>query len=113
MSVQSKVDALLQSIEPALGSDQQLRMIIALLILNALMGRNDEQSSRAAELSSLASGLDAMGSRRSDYALFSATNIIQIQHQSTLVYTDQAVQSVGDETGGGAAVDAPRLDITG
>lgn len=113
ISVQSKVDMLLQSIEPSLGADQQLRMIIALLILNALLGRNDERSGGGAELAGLASGLDTLGSRRTECAMFSATNIIQIQHQSTLVYTEQAVHSIGDEAGGGGSSDAPRLDVTG
>jgi len=120
--VQAKVDSFLASFGQEIGSDQQLRMIIALLILNALLGRDQDQpTNRASELAGitsglagLASGLDGLG-RRSEIAMFSATNIIQIQHQSTLVYSDQAIQTLTGSGGQSAGQDSSgmRLDVTG
>jgi len=100
--VNSRVDTMLASFGGEMAADQQLRMIIALLILNALLGGGDSQPSQASDRSiELMAGLEALG-RRSDVAQFSATNIIQIRHQSTLVYTEQAVQTTtraADQTG--------------
>lgn len=114
-TVQSRVDSFLASFGEALPSDQQLRMIIALLILQALLGKEDDQPmSKAAELAGIAVGLEILG-RRPDPAIISATNIIQIQHQSTLVYTEQAVQTLteaGGQTGGQDPTGA-RLDVSG
>jgi hypothetical protein len=112
-TVQSRVDAFLASFDESLPSDQQLRMVIALLILQALLGKEDDQPmSKAAELAGLAVGLEILG-RRPDPVIISATNIIQIQHQSTLVYTEQAVQTLSEtsaETGGQHNTGA-RLDV--
>lgn len=110
-AVQSQVDTLLASFGSEVAGNQFLRMIIALLILNALLGKqDDEHTSKASQLAGLAGGLNSLG-RSADYAMFSETNVIQIQHQSTLVYTDQALQSAGggEATGGGST--GPRLDV--
>lgn len=110
--VQYRVDELLSSFGSQMSGDQQLRMIIALLILNALLGKDkDQPTNKAAELAGLAAGLDGMG-RRSEVALFSATHIIQIQHQSTLVYTDQAVQTISGDQPAGQDPRGSSLDVT-
>ena len=113
--VHSRVETFLASFDEALPSDQQLRMMIALLILQALLGKEDDQPmSKAAELAGIAVGLEVLG-RRPDPAIISATNIIQIQHQSTLVYTEQAVQTLTESGGhsGGQDATGARLDVSG
>ena len=113
LNVQASVDALLESLGEGLASDQQLRMIIALLILNALLGKDQDQpTNKSAELAGLLTGSGLFGGR-SRLAIFSATNIIQIQHQSTLVYTDQAVQTIAGDAPGGQDPRGSQLDTTG
>lgn len=110
--VQAGVDALLTSIDGELAGDQQLRMMIAMLILQALLGKDDDQpANKAAELAGLAAGLNAFG-HRTNVAMFSSTNIIQMQHQSTLLFTDQAIQTLThDETGSGQSM-GTELDLS-
>ncbi len=111
ISVQTQVDDLLASFGPELAGDQQLRMIIALLILQALLGRDEDNTShKATELAGLAANLDSFG-RPSQIALFSETNIVQIQHQSTLVYSDQAIQTTTEGELGGGGASGSRLDV--
>lgn len=111
--IQTQVNSLLASFPSEMNGEQMLRMIIALLILQALLGKQDGQPmSQMAQLGGLAGGLDAFG-RRSEFVLFSSTNIVQIQHQSTLVYTPQAVQTITEGEPGGQDAPGSRLDVSG
>ncbi len=111
-SVQSRVDTFLASFGDELAGDQQLRMIIGLLILSALLGKEgDQPMSKAAEMGGLLSDLGSL-TQRNQVAVFSATNIIQMQQQSTLVYSDQAVQATTEGQPSGQAGGGTRLDVT-
>ena len=113
LAVRTNVDTLLASFTSEMSGEQQLRMIIALLILNALLGGDEKgTSSKAGELAGLASAIGQFG-QREGFALFSATNIIQIQHQSTLVMTNQAVQTLGEANLGDQGASGSRLDVSG
>lgn len=113
ISAQSQVDDLLASFGSELAGDQQLRMMIALLILQALLGRDeDNMAHKATELAGMAANLDSFG-RPTQIALFSETNIVQIQHQSTLVYSDQAIHTITKGELGSDGSPGSRLDVTG
>jgi len=75
-----------------MGDNQMLRMIIALMIMEALLAQ-DGGSQQAGGV-----GLFAGGSQQSD-AMFlsiqSETNTIQIQEQSSTLATSQGIQSLG------------------
>lgn len=112
VSVQAQVDGFLQSFGSELAGDQQLRMVIALLILQALMRQQrDEGDVQGGEMAVLNAAAEALG-RRPSYTVFSETNIIQMQHQSTLLITDQAVQTLdGSASGGGQVSTGENLDV--
>lgn len=113
LSIHTQADALVASFGSKAQGDQSLRMIIALLILEALLGKDGGKgSSKASEMGGLAAGFAGF-TQRTDLALFSSTNIVQLQHQSTQVYTDQAVQtSAGSSDAGGAGAAGTHLDVT-
>ncbi len=111
IQVQTQVDTLLASFGPEMAADQQLRMILAMIILEALLSRGEDASqSRAAELGGLVAGLNTMG-RQGQFTLFSATNVVQIQQQSTLVQSSYAVQTSTEGQSAGAGASGQNLDV--
>ena len=92
-------------------ADQTLRMIIALLILQMLLNQETGDSgSQANTMNALAAGLDALG-QRNQPVQFSSTHIVQMQFQSTLVYTE--LSPTTSANGGEFTADqAPTLDVT-
>ncbi len=108
-SVYAQVDAMLAAVGGSVQDNQLLRMIIGLLILQVLMGADggSQESAAGALLGMLGqAGTDRHGSVAS---LQSATNVIQIQQQSTVLTTSQAVLSPtateGDPNNPGSQVD--------
>lgn len=93
-------------------ADQTLRMIIALLILQMLLNRETGDSdSQQNKMNALAAGLDALG-QRNPPVQFSSTHIVQMQFQSTLVYTELS-SAISTNMGGEFAADqTPTLDVT-
>ena len=91
--VQSQVDVMLNSVGGGVQDNEMLRMIIALLIMQALL-TNDQEQQQAA-ITSLLDSLGGGGNGRSANTLQmqSATNVIQIQAQSTVLATNQAALS--------------------
>ncbi len=118
--LQSPADAIDAMLSLEMTAEQHLRMIIALLILQMLLGKDtDDSTSSANELAKLAIGLDALGGRNQP-VIFTSTHIVQMQYQSTLVYSDlgelqphQPTDSNPWVSGGGGQDDpGSRLDVT-
>lgn len=105
--VYSQVDSLMNSVGLDLQNNQLLRMIIAFMIMQALLGQEDgNQQTRGADI--LSAGLGQATSNASFLSMQSETNIVQIQHQSSALSTAQAVQSLGtaaQDTNQGGQVD--------
>jgi len=109
--VNSQVDAMLGAIGGGVQDNKLLRMMIALLILQALLTNDSEQQQGA-----VASLLDSLGQadggrRGGTIGLQSATSVVQIQQQSTVLATDQAVVSLTG-TGGESGGTGEGLDLT-
>lgn len=89
-----------------LDTNQSLRLLIALLILNALLaadGGSQQQPS-----------LDLLGTGRSNRMSFdiqSATSIVQVSHFSSTLMSSQAIQSLSQSPGGEDGTGA-RLDLS-
>lgn len=92
--VYSQVDVMLGNVGIDLEDNQVLRMIIALMILEALLAQ-DGGNQQAGGVGLLA----GIGQRSSSMAGFlsiqSETNIVQMQQQSTALSSTQAIQSIG------------------
>jgi hypothetical protein len=105
--VYSRVDSLMNSVGLDLQNNQLLRMIIAFMIMQALLGQEDgNQQTRGADI--LGAGLGQTQSNATFLSMQSETNTVQIQHQSSLLSTAQAVQSLGtaaEDTSQGGQVD--------
>ncbi len=115
MFIDARVGEFLGSIGGELQSDQQLRMIIGLLILQALLsGDRQEGDVQGGELMN-ATLLAGMLHEQRDVGIISETNIVQIHQQSSLVMTDHAVQTLaGDGSNiGGENSPGSRLDVSG
>ncbi len=90
--VHSQVDSLLNSVGLDLSDNQVLRMIIAMLIMEALLAQ-DGGNQQAGGIG-LFAGLDQR-SEASYLSIQSETSSIQIQQQSSSLATPQAIQSLG------------------
>lgn len=115
MMIHSRVDEFLSSFGSELQSDQQLRMIIGLLILQALLGNDRKESDvQGGELMTASLVASMLDGGKNEAAIISETNIVQIQQQSTLVMTDQAIQTLADDGSSIGGEDSPgsRLDVT-
>ena len=115
MFIDARVGEFLSSLGGELQTDQQLRMMIGLLILQALLsGDRKDGDVQGGELltASLMAGL--LGGQQ-DPGIISETNIVQIQQQSTLVMTDHAVQTLASDASniGGENSAGSRLDVSG
>ncbi len=114
-SVDARVGEFLESFGSEIQSDQQLRMIIGLLILQALLsGDRKEGDVQGGEMNIAAMMADMLANKQ-DAGIISQTNIVQIQQQSSLVVTDQAVQTLAGDGSSVGGEDSPgsRLDVTG
>jgi hypothetical protein len=93
-----------------IGNNQLLRMMLALLILEALLAQDGGGQQAGAGAGSL-SGNGSRGSMlASMMSVQSETSIVQIQHQSTTLATSHAVQSLG-ATSGDPQSDGSQLDV--
>jgi len=108
--VYSRVDSLMSSVGLDLQNNQLLRMILALMIMQALLGQEDgNQQVRGADI--LSAGLGRTLSSVSVLSMQSETNVVQIQHQSSTLSTAQAVQSLGTAAPDGSQ--GQRMDMVG
>ncbi len=106
--VHSQVDALLNSIGGGMENNKLLRMMIGLLIMQALLSNEQEQQQAA-----VTGLLDSLGmgaaDRQSSVGIHSATNVVQIQQQSVTLSTSQAVVgstgAEGDPQDSGSQID--------
>jgi hypothetical protein len=103
--VHTSVDAMLAQIGGGVQNDTYLRMIIALLILNALLNGERASSDSAVGLPNAS----RPPSSASLLSLHSETNSIQIQEQSVMLATNQAVQTISD--GGDSQTHGGRVDL--
>jgi hypothetical protein len=107
--VHSRVDSMLSSLGLDTQTNEVLRMIIGLLILEALLARDGgSQQAGGAGLQDFGSALRAsLLSPLMSY--HSETNLVQISHQSTTVSTSWAIQSTG-LSGDGSESSGANLD---
>ncbi len=106
--IHTQVDAMLESIGGGVQDNQMLRMIIGLLILQALLA--EDGGNQQPPIDRLVGLLGSVGGARSQaLSLHSATNVVQIQQQSTVLMTSQAAVAPtgteGDPAGSGNQVD--------
>jgi hypothetical protein len=108
--VYSRVDNMLSNVGLNLQDNQMLRMIIALMILQAMLSQEgtDQQGGGVGLLSGVGGRSD---STSAFLAIQSQTNIVQVQHQSAAMLTSQAIQSLGLE-GGQGQDNGARLDLS-
>ncbi len=107
--VYSQVDAMLSNVGGGIQDNQLLRMVIALMIMQALLAEDGgNQQSGANALMDLL-GLSGGSGQSGLIGLHSATNVIQIQQQSTVLMTGQAATAPtateGDPNSSGANID--------
>ena len=108
-AIYAQVDQMLAAVGGGVQDNQLLRMIIGLLILQVLMGADggNQQTGAGALLGML--GLAGAGREAQVATLHSATNVVQVEQQSTLLTTSQAVLSPtateGDPNDPGSQVD--------
>lgn len=106
--VHTEVDAMLQAIGGGVQDNQLLRMVIALMILQALLAQDGGSQQAAIDglLDVLRTGT---GQRTAAMSMHSATNMVQIQQQSTVLMTGQAALATtgaeGDPSGPGERMD--------
>ena len=107
--VHTQVDAMLSAIGGDVQNNQMLRMIIGLLILQALLANDggNQQAGASAMLDLL--GQNGANRQATLLSLHSATNAVQIEQQSTVVMTGQAplapTAAEGDPDGSGRNID--------
>lgn len=87
--INTQVDTMLASLGGGLQDNQLLKMVIALMILQALLATDG--GSQQAAIDGLLNVLGAVAGRGSQaVSLQTATNVFQIQQQSTILMTGQA-----------------------
>ena len=107
--IHTHVDAMLAAIGGEAQNNQLLRMMIALLILQALLG--NDGGNQQAGASALLDLLGQTGANRHSemVSLHSATNVVQIEQQSEVVMTSQAplapTATEGDPDNSGREID--------
>ena len=94
--VYSRVDSMLDSLGLDQQANQVLRMILALLIMEALLGQDGGSRQSGGVGLSATDILAHHGMRSENMGIQAETNMIQIQQQSTTLTTSQAVQSLTD-----------------
>lgn len=109
--VHSQVDTMLGNVGIDLENNQVLRMIIALMILQALLAQ-DGGNQQAGGVGLLAGTGQRSGSMAGFLSIQSETNVVQLQQQSTALSSTQGIQSIGLGAGEGNA-NGSRLDTSG
>lgn len=111
LAITQQVDGFLGGIDPSLQNNAYLKLLIAALIMQVLLGSDGGAQQSGAGLQSL-EGLT--GGRNS--ALFvtieSSTNSVQLQQQSYRLDMNSAVQSLS-QTADGAQQSGRQMDVTG
>ncbi len=115
INISQQVDGLLSSIDPALGNNQYLKLLIAALIMQFLLGEDGQGEQR--DQSGLAA-LESFAGRNSalHISIESATNTVQLQQQSSRVDMAGAVQTLSNASGstaGDAGTTGQQMDISG
>lgn len=112
VTIQQQVEVFLNSIDPAMANNQYLKLLIAALIMQFLLG--DESSMQQTGQAGLNALEGLTGSRTNSMYLSieSATNTAQTQQQSTRLDVVGAVQTLSDtaETGEKAG---GQIDVSG
>jgi len=112
VAISQQVDAFLGSISPTLANNAYLKLLIAALIMQVLLGEDGgAQQSGAGSLATL----EALAGGRNT-ALFisieSSTNTVQLTQQSSRLDLTSAVQSL-TESANGAEQPGRQMDVTG
>jgi len=123
-SINMQVSNMLQNIGGGLQDNQLLQAVIALLILQSMLSQDggSQQSTIQNLVDILGSGLGSgqgQGSQQT-FSMQSATNVLQIQQQSTTLSTNQAVvgangvssDSSGSVASGGTPDRGGEIDLT-
>jgi phospholipase/lecithinase/hemolysin len=108
-TVSQQVEAFLGSVDPALANNAYLKLLIAALIMQVLLGEDGGAQKSSAGLQ----GLEALAGGRNNslfVAMETSTNTVQIAQQSTRLDVTSAVQSMS-ETGGEDT--GAQMDVTG
>ncbi|MFQ5489350.1 MAG: hypothetical protein ACE5GE_01400 [Phycisphaerae bacterium] len=109
--VNTQVDAMLESLGGGLQDNQMLKMVIALMILQAMLAKDG--GSQQAAIDGLMNVLGAVGSRGSQaISIQSATNVVQIQQQSNVLMTSQAALAPEAAQGDPTDSSGENLDMT-
>jgi predicted lipid-binding transport protein (Tim44 family) len=101
------VSQFLNDIGGGLDGNQSLKLLIAVLILNALLAADGGSQQQPT--------LDLLGSGRGNRASFdiqSATSIVQVSHFSATLVSSQAVQSLGQTPGDPSGGTGEQLDLS-
>jgi hypothetical protein len=106
--VHAQVDSMLNSVGLDIGDNQVLRMIIALMIMEALLAQ-DGGNQQAGGLG-LFAGMDQQRADASYLSIQSETSTIQIQQQSSSLVTSQGIQALG-LPGGQSEAGGSQLDL--
>ena len=108
--INTQVDAMLESLGGGLQDNQLLKMVIALMILQALLAKDG--GSQQAAIEGLLNVLGVVAGRGSQaVSLQSATNVVQIQQQSTVLLTSHAALTP-DSAKGDPQEPGENLDMT-
>jgi hypothetical protein len=106
--VNTQVAAMLNTIGGGLQHNELLRMMIALMILQALLSQ-DGGNQKAAMEGMMELFRAATGQRTTTVSLHSATNVVQLEQQSTVLMTGQAAlaptTTEGDPNSSGDQID--------
>ncbi len=115
-SVNMQVSSMLQNIGGGLQDNQFLQAVIALIILQAMLANDggNQQSAIQDLVNLLGAGQGQGRGSQQTLSFQSATNIVQIQQQSAMLATPQAVVGANDVSGdpsNGTANQGGELDL--
>ena len=108
--VNSQVDAFLGSVGINLQNNQMVRMIIALLILELLMGQDGQGGKQQSGSASALSQLSTAGDSSRLFMFHSTTSVYRSEYHASELSGGLAVQSSASTAGDGAA--SGRLDMS-
>jgi phospholipase/lecithinase/hemolysin len=99
LTINQQVSAFLSSVSPALADNQYLKMVIAALILQFLLGDGNVQQQTGQGGINLLESLASGRQNTLQITLESSTNVVQLEQQSTRLDVIGAVQTMssGDE----------------
>lgn len=111
MAVSQQVETFLAGISPMLGNNAYLKLLIAALIMQVLLGEDGGAQKSNAGLQ----GLESLAGGRNNVlfvAIESSTNTVQLEHQSYRLDATSAVQSL-TESADGSDQPGRQMDVTG